>query len=115
MEDEKKPGQRQEALAAPARLKDLVAYQDGAVVSRTLLDHKAGTVTLFAFDAGQGLKEHTSPFDALVWLLDGEAEISVSGKSFRLRAGEALWLPANESHALKGVAQFKMVLVMIRP
>lgn len=114
MDDERRAGRRQEALAAPVRMKDLVAYQEGAVVSRTLLDHKAGTVTLFAFDQGQGLKEHTSPFDALVELLEGEAEIVIAGRAFRLQAGEAILLPAQQPHALKAAQRFKMLLVMIR-
>ena len=93
---------------------DLVDYQEGAVVSRTIVDKKTGTVTLFAFDEGQGLSEHTTPFDALVYLLDGEAEIVISGKAFRVKAGEIIIMPANEPHALRAVKKFKMVLVMIR-
>ena len=93
---------------------DLVDYQEGAVVSRTIVDKKTGTVTLFAFDEGQGLSEHTAPFDALVYLLDGEAEIVISGKAFRVKAGEMIIMPANEPHALRAVKKFKMVLVMIR-
>lgn len=93
---------------------DLVDYQEGAVVSRTIVDKKTGTVTLFAFDEGQGLSEHTAPFDALVYLLDGEAEIVISGKAFRVKAGEIIIMPANEPHALRAVKKFKMVLVMIR-
>jgi len=93
---------------------DLVDYQEGAVVSRTIVDKKTGTVTLFAFDEGQGLSEHTAPFDALVYILDGEAEIVISGKAFRVKAGEIIIMPANEPHALRAVKKFKMVLVMIR-
>jgi quercetin dioxygenase-like cupin family protein len=96
------------------RLVDLVAYQGDAVVSRTLVDKKTGTITLFSFDEGQGLSEHTAPFDALVYLLDGEAEISISGKAFRLREGEIIIMPANQPHALKGLKRFKMLLIMIR-
>ena len=96
------------------RLVDLVAYQGGAVVSRTIIDKKAGTITLFAFDEGQGLSEHTAPFDALVFLLDGEAEISISGKPFHLREGEMIIMPANQPHALKALKRFKMLLTMIR-
>jgi len=83
-------------------------------VSRTIIDKKTGTVTLFAFDEGQGLSEHTAPFDALVYLLDGEAEIVISGKSLRLKEGEIVIMPANQPHALKAVKKFKMILTMIR-
>ena len=93
---------------------DMVGYQDGAVVSRTLIDRKTGTVTLFAFGEGQGLSEHTAPFDALVQVIDGEVEITISGKPFRLGRGEIIVMPANEPHALKAVGRFKMVLTMIR-
>jgi quercetin dioxygenase-like cupin family protein len=96
------------------RLADMVEYQTGSVVSRTLIDKKAGTVTLFSFDAGQGVSEHTAPFDALVYLTDGEAEITISGKQFRLRTGDTITMPANEPHAIKAVKRFKMMLVMVR-
>jgi quercetin dioxygenase-like cupin family protein len=98
----------------PARLFDLVAYQEGSVVSREIVNQKGGTVTLFAFDAGQGLSEHTAPFDALVQILDGEAEIVIAGKPFHLNAGEMIIMPANVPHALKATERFKMVLTMIR-
>ena len=112
MVEEKKPGK---ALGAePARLAELVAYQDGAVVSRALVNQKAGTVTLFAFDAGQGLSEHTAPFDALVFLLEGEAEIAIGGQPHRLQAGEIILMPANVPHAVKAQTRFKMLLIMIR-
>ncbi|HLB28084.1 MAG: cupin [Chloroflexi bacterium RBG_16_51_9] len=94
--------------------KELVSYQTGAVVSRTVIDKKTGTCTLFAFDAGQGLSEHTAPFDALVYLLDGEAEITISGTPFHLKNGDAIIMPADKPHALKAVKQFKMMLVMIK-
>ncbi|MGB9594133.1 MAG: cupin domain-containing protein [Anaerolineae bacterium] len=93
---------------------ELVAYQDGAVVSREIVSQKTGTVTLFAFDEGQGLSEHTAPFDALVLVLDGEAEITIAGTPFRVRAGEMILMPAHKPHALKAVRRFKMMLVMIR-
>ena len=96
------------------RFVDVADYQEGAIVSRTIIDKKTGTVTFFAFDQGQGLSEHTAPFDALVHLLDGEAEITISGKPHRLSAGEMIIMPANEPHALKAVKRFKMMLVMIR-
>jgi quercetin dioxygenase-like cupin family protein len=84
------------------------------VVSKTLIDKKTGTVTLFAFAQGQGLSEHTAPFDALVQVLDGEAEIRISGTSFDLKPGEIIVMPANEPHALKAIKQFRMMLTMIR-
>ena len=93
---------------------DLVGYQEGSIVSRTMIDKKTGTVTLFAFDQGQGLSEHTTPFDALVFLLDGEAEVTISGEGHRVKEGDMVIMPANEPHALKAVQQFKMALVMIR-
>ena len=95
-------------------LKGMVAYQTGAVVSRTVIDKKAGTCTLFSFDAGQGLSEHTAPFDALVHVLDGEAEISISGKPFNLKEGGMIIMPADKPHALRAVKRFKMLLVMIK-
>lgn len=96
------------------RVAEMVAYQPGAVVSRTLIKRGAGTVTAFAFDAGQGLSEHTAAFDALVQMLDGEAEFTISGKPFRLKTGEAILLPANEPHAVTAINRFKMLLTMIR-
>ncbi len=95
------------------RLVDLIDYQDGSVVSREIIKKKTGTVTLFAFDEGQGLSEHTAPFDALVHLLDGQAEISISGKPYRLRQGEMILMPANQPHALVAIKKFKMLLIMI--
>jgi len=93
---------------------DLIAYQDGAVVSRQIVKAEAGNVTLFAFDLGQELSEHTAPFDALVHVLEGEVLISISGKPFTLKDGEAIVMPANEPHALKALKKFKMLLTMIR-
>jgi quercetin dioxygenase-like cupin family protein len=102
-------------LAAQAKtLAELIAYQEGAVVSRTLIDKTAGTVTLFAFDADQGLSEHTAPFDALIYAVDGEAEVIVSGKSIKLKAGEVTMLPVGEPHSLKALTRFKMMLIMVR-
>ena len=95
-------------------LASLVNYQDGAVVSRTLLKRPTGTLTLFAFDEGQGLSEHTSPFDAVAQLLEGEAEIVISGKPLTAKSGEVVLLPANQPHSLKAIAKFKMLLSMIR-
>lgn len=101
-------------IAHQASTNDLLDYQEGSVVSRTIIDKKTGTVTLFAFDEGQGLSEHTAPFDALVHLIDGEAEITISGKPLRIKKGEMLIMPANDPHALKAVKKFKMILIMIR-
>jgi len=100
--------------ARPAALAELADYQDGAIVSREVLKKKTGTVTLFAFAAGQGLSEHTAPFDALVQVLDGEAEITIAGKRHRVRAGELILMPANQPHALKAARRFKMLLTMMR-
>ena len=96
------------------RLAELVNYQEGAVVSRTLVKRATGTVTVFAFDEGQGLSEHTAPFAALVQVLEGEAEVSVSGKPLATKAGEAVLLPAQQPHAIKATTRFKMLLTMIR-
>ena len=93
---------------------DLVQYQSGTVVSRTLVKKPAGTVTAFAFDKGEGLSEHTAPFDALILVVDGEAEIFIAGQPNLVRAGEMVRLPAGKSHALKAVTRFKMILVMIK-
>lgn len=95
-------------------LSGLVEYQEGAVVSRTVIDKKVGTVTLFAFARGQGLSEHTTPYDALVYIVDGQAEITISGRLHTVKAGEMLIMPANEPHALRAAQPFKMLLVMIR-
>ena len=96
------------------RLNELIEYQEGSVVSRTLLNKDTGTLTLFAFDAGQGLSEHTAPFDALVYILDGEAEIIISGNPLTLKTGEMVLMPANKPHALKAIKKFKMLLTMIK-
>ncbi len=95
-------------------LANVVDYQDGSIVSRTILDKEVGTITLFAFDAGQGLSEHVAPYDALVQILDGESEIMVSGEKHTVKAGEMLIMPAGAPHALDAVERFKMMLVMIR-
>ena len=106
---------KEDKLAAQVLpLSDLIDYQEGSVVSRTLVDKETGTVTLFAFDEGQGLSEHTAPFDALVYIFDGEAEITISGKTLRLGEGEIVIMPANQPHALKAVEKFKMILTMIK-
>jgi len=108
-------GAKKESLLGKVMVsKDLVAYQEGAVVSRTLINKSAGTVTVFSFDQGQGLSEHTTPYDAMVLVLDGEVEITISGNAQLLRAGEMIIMPANHPHALHGVKAFKMMLIMIR-
>jgi len=100
--------------AQVARTAEFVSYQDGAVVSREIVKRPTGTVTLFAFDEGQGLSEHTAPFDALVQMLEGEAEILLSGQIHRVQGGEMRLLPAGQPHALKAIKPFKMMLTMIR-
>jgi len=114
MSSQQAQSKREMPIAEVVRLIDLVNYQEGAVVSRTLVNRGTGTVTLFAFDEGQGLSEHTAPFDALAHLLEGEAEIAVSGKPLRATAGEAVLMPANQPHSLKALSRFKMLLTMIR-
>ena len=93
---------------------NLVAYQEGSVVSKTLIKKDTGTVTLFAFDEGQGLSEHTAPFDALVYVLDGKAEVTIDGRPITVGEGEMLIMPANRPHALSAKERFKMMLVMIK-
>ena len=97
-----------------SNMKHLVAYQEDSIVSKEIIKKPTGTVTLFAFDKDQGLSEHTAPFDALVYLLDGEAEIIISGESHHLKAGEMIIMPGSKPHALKAVKRFKMMLVMVR-
>lgn len=100
--------------AQPATTTNLVEYQAGSIVSRTIIKKKTGTVTLFAFDEGQGLSEHTAPYDALVQILDGEAEIIISGKALNVKEGELVILPAGKPHALNALKKFKMLLTMIK-
>ncbi|NLB06148.1 MAG: cupin domain-containing protein [Desulfobulbaceae bacterium] len=95
-------------------INDLVSYQTGSVVSRTLIDKSVGTVTVFAFDHGQGLSEHTAPFDALVQIIDGTADITIDGSLHTVKEGEMIIMPANRPHSLKANPQFKMLLTMIR-
>jgi quercetin dioxygenase-like cupin family protein len=95
-------------------LQGLIDYQEGSVVSRTLIDKKAGTVTLFAFDEGQGLSEHTAPYDALVHVLEGTVEVTILGKPVTLKAGEITIMPANQPHALAAKTRFKMLLTMVK-
>jgi quercetin dioxygenase-like cupin family protein len=114
MNSQQAHGNREMPIGEAVCLIDLVNYQEGAVVSRTLINRAMETLTLFAFDEGQGLSEHTSPFDAVAHLLEGDAEIAISGKPLRATAGEAVLLPANQPHSLKALSRFKMLLTMIR-
>lgn len=107
---ESSPDLMAQALTASA----VVEYQAGAVVSRTILKQKTGTVTLFAFDAGEGLSEHTAPFDALVFILDGAARITIAGRTVSAETGQLVIMPANQPHSLQADERFKMALVMIR-
>ena len=106
--------EKNELYTKVLNLKDLVAYQDGTVASRMLVNKQAGTITIFSFDKDEGLSEHTAPYNALVTILDGEAEIWIGGQTFRVKQGESIILPANIPHALSAVARFKMMLTMIR-
>lgn len=114
MKDDKERNNMETFISQAVQLVDLIDYQKDSVVSRMLLNKKAGTVTLFAFDQKQGLSEHTAPFDALVQILDGEAMITISGKSILVKKGEMVIMPAGEPHALEAVTKFKMMLTMIR-
>ena len=97
-----------------SNVKDTVTYQDGSIVSKEIIKKATGTVTIFAFDQDQGLSEHTAPFDALVYMLDGEAEIIISGEPHQLKEGEMIIMPGGKPHALKAVKKFKMMLVMVK-
>jgi quercetin dioxygenase-like cupin family protein len=105
---------KNEFNAKASNLQGLIDYQESSVVSRTLIDKKSGTVTLFAFDENQGLNEHTAPFDALVYVLDGEVEVAISGNPIRLKQGEMTIMPANHPHSLSAKTKFKMLLTMIK-
>jgi quercetin dioxygenase-like cupin family protein len=106
--------QTQTTNAEVKPLGELLEYQDGSVVSRVLLKNKGGTVTLFAFDQGEGLSEHTAPFEALVFVIDGEVEVKIAGRAYSVRTGETITLPANIPHAVQAKTRFKMLLTMIR-
>ena len=109
------PNAKREALIGQdSNLSDLISYQEGSVVSRTIIDKKAGTVTLFAFDEKQGLSEHTAPYDAMVYVVDGEVVVTISGKPVDLKTGEMTIMPANKPHALTAKTRFKMLLIMIK-
>ena len=103
--------QKGAASGVPLTMTELTAYQEGSIISRTLIDKKVGTVTVFAFDEGQGLSEHTVPYDAFVQILDGEAEVTIAGTVHHLVAGQMIIMPADRPHMLKAVKRFKMLLV----
>lgn len=98
----------------PVNLSGLLEYQKDSIVSREIVNKKTGIVTLFAFDKGQGLSEHTAPFDAVVYVLDGQAQITISGKPRAAKKGQMIIMPANKPHSLKAIGKFKMLLVMIK-
>lgn len=98
----------------PINLADLLGYQKDSIVSREIINKKTGTITLFAFDKGQSLSEHTAPFDAVVYILDGQVRITISGKLYTVKKGQIIIMPANKSHSLKAIEKFKMLLVMIK-
>ena len=101
-------------LGKHLKMSELISFQEGSIVSRTLIDKPVGTVTLFAFDAGQGLSEHAAPYDAMVHILEGEVELTLSGILHSMKEGDAIIMPANEAHSLKAVKPFKMILTMVR-
>jgi len=103
-----------ELRANPRILSDLLDYQNGAIVSKTIIDKKEGTVTLFAFDKDQGLSEHTAPYNALVVVIDGEGVVTISGKDYMVGKNQAILMPANEPHSIRAESPFKMLLIMIR-
>jgi quercetin dioxygenase-like cupin family protein len=105
---------KQELKAQASKLESLIDYQEGSVVSRTIIEKKTGTVTLFAFDQNQGLSEHTAPYDAMVYVLDGEVEVTISSRPIMLKQGEMTIIPANHPHALAAKTRFKMLLTMIK-
>lgn len=114
MSQDKKIKDTDKLKAQALKVVDMIGYQEGSVVSREIISKKTSTVTLFAFDKDQGLSEHTAPFDALVHCLDGEVEVTISGKPIRLKEGEMVIMPAHQPHALKALSKFKMLLIMIR-
>jgi len=110
----KETTQTAEDMARVRSMADLITHQEGSVVSRTIAKTPGGSVTLFAFDAGQGLSEHTAPYDAIVHVIEGETEITISGTPHRLLTGQMIVMPANQPHALRALAPFKMVLTMLK-
>jgi len=110
----KQESQPENLIGQVLELGGLVDYQPGSVVSRTVIDKNIGTVTVFAFDEGQGLSEHTAPYDALVYVIDGKAEVTIAGRPFQVGQGQLIIMPADQPHALRAAERFKMMLVMIR-
>ncbi|WP_174591411.1 cupin domain-containing protein [Methanocella conradii] len=110
----KKVSGKESLLCKALRLGELVGYQEGSVVSREVINKKTGTVTIFAFDEGEGLSTHSAPFDAMLYVLDGEAEITIDGSPNHLKAGDFIIMPADHPHAVKALKKFKMLLIMIR-
>lgn len=104
----------EELKAKTLKVEDLIEYQEGAIVSKEIIRKGTGTVTIFAFDKGEGLSEHTAPFDAMIQVIDGKAEITIYGSKNILEKGDMIIMPANESHALHAIEKFKMILTMIR-
>lgn len=114
MAPEKEQNTNEKLSAQALNLAQLINYQEDSVVSRTLVNRPSGTVTLFAFGKGQGLSEHTAPYDALVYMVDGQADITIAGKTVRAGTGDIVLMPAQQPHALQAVTEFKMMLTMIR-
>jgi quercetin dioxygenase-like cupin family protein len=114
MQNDTSPKPKGLADAQVAKISELASYQDGAIVSREIIRKPTGSVTIFAFDEGQGLSEHTAPFDALAQVLEGAVEIMISGKPYHLQSGEMIRMPAGQPHAVKALGRFKMILTMIR-
>jgi quercetin dioxygenase-like cupin family protein len=114
MKCEKQPADEAKHIPQVSKIVDSIHFQKSSIVSKTLIDKQAGTITLFAFDEGQGLSEHTAPFDACVYLLQGEAEVTISGNAYHVMEGDMIVMPANQPHALKAVKRFKMMLIMIQ-
>lgn len=114
MANTKNTSDKADIIGMSLKLNDLVAYQPGSIVSRVILKKDTGNITLFAFDQGQGLSEHTAPFDAHIFIAEGEAEITIAGNKSTVKSGEMIILPANKPHAVHAVTKFKMVLTMIR-
>jgi len=114
IKEDKMDNNEQNVKGIPFNLAGHVSYSDGSVVSKTLLKKEVGNITLFSFDSGQGLSEHTAPFDAVVYILDGQAKITIGGNAQTVMAGEMLIMPANVSHSLHATKRFKMLLIMIR-
>jgi quercetin dioxygenase-like cupin family protein len=106
--------ENKQLIAKVSNLEGLIDYQEGSVVSRTLIDKETGTVTLFAFDENQGLSEHTAPYDAMVYVVEGEVQVTIAGKPISLKQGEVTIMPANQPHALAAKSRFKMLLTMIK-